>query len=90
MIKQMFDKPKEAVYFFETMNVNRSLLHWNVAVYVLGTTDKSYLIQLKQPARNHAVGDKIWVKKKKVRIMEINDNVSEYWYNNFESRELFQ
>ena len=90
--KIMYEHSQEAQYLFETYNFDGTFTRWRTAVEVLGETVKSYFIKLKEPIRNHCVGDKIWVMKKKVRFPRVSLDVpldtSHYWFNNFESREL--
>ena len=88
--KQMYENPFGATYLFETTNYDGTFTRWNTSVSVLGETDKSYLIQLKEPIRQHFAGDKLWVLKKKVRVPKAPLDTSHYWFNNFESRELPQ
>ena len=84
----MYKVSKDAQYLFETYNFDGTFTRWRTAVEVIGESAKSYLIRLKEPIRNHCVGDKIWVMKKKVLIPKAPLDTSHYWFNNFESREL--
>ena len=90
--KIMYVYPQTAQYLFETYNFDGTFTRWHTTVEVLGETVKSYLIKLKEPIRNHFIGDQIWVMKKKVRFPTVPPRVSldtsHYWFNNFESREL--
>ena len=86
--KIMYEHSQEAQYLFETCNFDGTFTRWRTAVEVLGETAKSYLIKLKEPIRNHCVGDQIWVMKKKVRHTSVPLDTRHYWFNNFESREL--
>lgn len=87
-VKIMFQESFEATYLFETTNYDGTFTRWNTKVSVLGQTEKRYLIQLKEPIRQHFVGDQIWVMKKKIIVPRAPIDTSEYWFNNFESREL--
>ena len=89
-VKTMFQESFEATYLFETTNFDGTFTRWNTKVLVLGQTEKRYLIQLKEPIRQHFVGDQIWVMKKKVRFPKAPVDPTKYWFNNFESRELPQ
>lgn len=90
IVKTMFQESFEATYLFETTNFDGTFTRWNTKVLVLGQTEKRYLIQLKEPIRQHFVGDQIWVMKKKVRFPKAPVDPTKYWFNNFESRELPQ
>lgn len=79
-----------ATYLFETTNYDGTFTRWNTQVEVLGETDKSYLIKLKEPIRQHFAGDQIWVLKRKVRFPKAPVDPTKYWFNNFESKELPQ
>ena len=90
IVKTMFQESFEATYLFETTNFDGTFTRWNTKVLVLGQTEKRYLIQLKEPIRQHFAGDQIWVMKKKIRVPRAPIDTSGYWFNNFESRELPQ
>ena len=59
IVKTMFQESFEATYLFETTNFDGTFTRWNTKVLVLGQTEKRYLIQLKEPIRQHFVGDQI-------------------------------
>ena len=86
--KTIYETPCEATYLYETTNFDGTFNHWSTKVSVLGETVKSYFIKLREPVRGHLVGDVICVMKKKVRFPKAPVDPTQYWFNNFESREL--
>ena len=88
--KKIYDVPIEATYLYETTNFDGTFNRWNTQVSVIGETEKCYLVKLKEPIRQHFVGDEIWVMKKKIilRLPKQPIDTSNYWFNNFESREI--
>ena len=88
--KITYDSTFEATYLYETTNYDGTFTRWKTQVEVLGETDKSYLIKLKEPIRQHFAGDQSWVFKRKVRFPKAPVDPTKYWFNNFESRELPQ
>lgn len=86
--KITYESSYEATYLYETTNYDGTFTRWHAKVLVLGETEKSYFIRLCEPVRSHAVGDVICVMKKKVRFPKAPVDPTQYWFNNFESREL--
>ncbi len=86
--KITYDSPFEAMYLYETPNYDGTFTCWNTRVDVLGETAKSYFIRLRTELRGHLPGDVIRVMKKKIRFYKAARDTSQFWYNNFESREL--
>ena len=86
--KIIYDSPFEATYLYETTNYDGTFTRWSTKVDVLGETAKSYFIRLREPIRSHFAGDQICVMKKKVRFPRAPVDPTQYWFNNFESREL--
>lgn len=94
--KEYYPQPVRGTYYFETCNFDGTFNHWCTPVDVLGGTDKSYYIRLIYPVRKNNAGDVIRVLKKKVVLADLVQNTapepkldtSDYWFNNFESREL--
>lgn len=86
--RTMYKIPYEAVYMYETPNYDGTFTRWDTRVDVVGETTKSYFIRLRTELRGHIPGDVIRVMKKKVRFYKAPHDTSQFWYNNFESREL--
>lgn len=84
----MYEVAYQATYLFETMNWDGSLTRWQARVDVLGETEKSYIIRVREPVRGHVAGEVMRVMKKKVRFPKAPVDPTQYWFNNFESREL--
>lgn len=86
--KITYDSPFEALYLYETPNYDGTFTRWSTKVDVVGETAKSYFIRLRTELRGHLPGDVIRVMKKKVRFYKAARDTTQFWYNNFESREL--
>lgn len=86
--KTMYATAFEATYLFETTNYDGTFTRWQARVDVLGETDKSYFVRLREPVRGNAPGAVIRVMKRKVRFPKAPVDPTQYWFNNFESREL--
>lgn len=93
--KTIYETPCEATYLYETTNYDGTFNYWTTKVSVLGETAKSYFIKLCEPVPRHMAGDIICVMKKKVRFSKKTAyfskktvDLTQYWFNNFESREL--
>lgn len=81
---QEYEAPKQATYRFLTTNYNGTFSPWSTKVDVLGETEKSYIVRLREPIRDHFVGDKIRVGKKSVDFDEKPEiDTSEFWYNKY-------
>lgn len=70
-----------ATYKFSTTNFNGTFNYFRTPVLVLGETEKRYLIRLKEPIRDHFVGDEILVGKKSIEFPPKEVDTSEFWYN---------
>ena len=87
MNKIIYETPCEGIYRLETKQYDGTFSFWDIKCFVLGNTEKSFYIQLRQPTHNRKVGDKLYVLKKNVYLKK-DVNCNDYWYNNIESRDF--
>lgn len=81
-MKTIYEHPIPAKYRFLTPTFKDNKFRvWFVEVEVLGETEKSYLIKLKQATHNHLAGEEIWVAKKNIVEMKRTVDTSGFWYN---------
>ena len=78
-----YSNNKLATYYYTVLL--RDMKHYaqgTTIVDVIGESDKSYCILLHQPILNHKVGDKMFVRKTKIRLAAVDtERWNEYWYN---------
>lgn len=90
--KIVYEEPKHAKYKLLVPRFDGTFDKYKLRCDVLGETDRSYKIKILEFCPRHTPGDIFYVHKKSVILDEPTEvksgDLSDFWYNNIESREI--